>query len=60
MRSQQSSPLALVSRALVTDRLELVAGAGEGIDDAVYIRIAGTIVRRPRAARRRIRKAPVK
>jgi hypothetical protein len=57
MRSQQSSPLALVSRALVTERLDLVEGAGEGIDDAVYIRIAGTLVRQPRGRRRRS-KAP--
>jgi hypothetical protein len=52
MRSQSPSPLALVSRALVTERLDLVEGAGEGIDDAVYIRIAGALVRRPRTPRR--------
>jgi len=57
MRSQPSSPLALVSRALVSERLELVEGAGEGIDDAaVYIRIAGTLVRQPRPSRRQLRR----
>ena len=54
MHSQPSSPLALVSRALVTDRLELVEGAGEGIDDAVYIRIAGALVRQPRPSKHRL------
>jgi hypothetical protein len=56
MRSQSPSPLALVSRALVTERLDLVDGAGEGIDDAVYIRIAGALVRqRSRNSRRPLR-----
>jgi len=54
MRSRPSSPLALVSRALVSERLELVEGAGEGIDDAIYIRIAGALVRQPRASRRQL------
>ncbi len=55
MHRQSSSPLALVSRALVSERLELVEGAGEGIEDAVYIRIAGALVRQPRASRRQLR-----
>jgi hypothetical protein len=48
MRSQTSSPLTLVSRALVAERLDLMEGIGEGIDDAVFIRIAGALVRKPR------------
>jgi hypothetical protein len=55
MSSQSPSPLALVSRALVTERLDLVNGAGEGVDDAVFIRIAGELVRQPRTPRRQLR-----
>jgi hypothetical protein len=56
MNSQPSSPLALVARALVTERLDLVEGVGEGIDDAVFIRIAGALVRQRRAPRYRLDK----
>ena len=59
MRSQPSSPLALVSRALVTERLDLVEGAGEGIDDTIYISIAGALVQQPRASRRQLRRSSI-
>ena len=48
MRTKSSSPLALVSRALVAERFDLVPGVGEGIADDVFIRIAGTLVQQPR------------
>jgi hypothetical protein len=48
-----SSPLALVSRALVAERFDLVPGVGEGIADDVFIRIAGTLVQRPRRPKRK-------
>jgi hypothetical protein len=60
MRSHSPSPLALVSRALVAECLELVEGAGEAVDDAVYIRIAGALVRQPRASRPRLRSSTAK
>jgi hypothetical protein len=43
-----SSPLALVSRALVAERFDLVPGAGDGLGDDVFIRIAGMLVQQPR------------
>jgi hypothetical protein len=54
MRQNSSSPLALVSRALVADRFDLVPGAGDGIADDVFIRIAGTLVRQPRHKHKRL------
>jgi len=51
MHPKSSSPLALVSRALVAERLDLMPGVGTAIDDTVYIRIADTLVRQPRPQR---------
>jgi hypothetical protein len=58
MRPHLSSPLALEAPPLVTKHLHLVQGAGEGLDDAITMRVALAILLDRQATFRRLRGRP--